>query len=285
MNRGKIPAESGVTLRHAGCRGLPCGIAVALVLLTACQPQGQNGDERAAAAQRGPVADRQAVGTLDRLTGEYRGTSQGDAFVVWVDALPAVEAGQQAALLIFREQDRLRLETYIKKIIDNPADYYRKVCEGAESTKYGYHLRDFYKVWNTQGGLALLQDGFRGGRLSPDWEEIEGRASPAHLRNEEYIFWREREYAIRRIRRSARTGALASVQLTQTGFIQNFFDNPVISVTRVDNALPTFKLLGSYLDSKFNAQQELGRSGTTLPSDLPDVCKPLMSNDSISHPE
>ncbi len=261
------------------------GIAVALVLLTACQPQGQNGDERAAAAQRGPVVDRQAVGTLDRLTGEYRGTSQGDAFVVWVDALPAVEAGQQAALLIFREQDRPRLETYMKRIVDDPASYYRKICEGAEFTEYGYHFPDFYKVWNTQGGLILLQDGFRGGRLSPDWEEIEGRDSPAHLRNEEYIVWREREYAIRRIRRSARTGALASVQLTQTGFIQNFFDNPMISVTRVENARSAFKLLGSYLDSKFNAQQELGRRGTTLPSHLPEACKPLMSNDSISHPE
>ena len=99
------------------------------------------------------------------------------------------------------------------------------------------------------------------------------------------MFWGEREYAIRRIRRSAKTGALKSAQLTQTGFIQNFFDNPVISVTRVDNAPPSFKLLGSYLDSKFNAQQELGRSGTTLPPHLPDVCKPLMSNDSMSHPE
>ena len=260
-------------------------IAIALVCLAACQVNSQPGDERAVDAQHRPVADRQTVGTFDRLTGEYRGTHKGDSLVVWLDALAEVEAGQQAALLIFREQDRLRLETYMKRIIDDPTGYYRKVCEGAEFTEYGYHFPDFFRVWNTQGGLILLQDGFRGGRLSPDWEEIEGRDSPAHFRNEEYIVLREREYAIRRIRRSARTGALASVQLTQTGFIQNFFDNPVISVTRVDNAPPAFKLLGSYLDSKFNAQQELGRSGTTLPSDLPDVCKPLMSNDSISHPE
>ena len=264
---------------------MKCGIAVALVCLAACQVNSQPGDERAVGTQRGPAADRQATGTFDRLTGEYRGTHKGNSLVVWVDALAEVEAGQQAALLIFREQDRQRLETYMKRIIDNPADYYRKVCEGAESTKYGYHFRDFYKVWNTQGGLALLQDGFRSGRLPLDWEEIESRKYSAHLRTEEYIVLGEREYAIRRIRRSAKTGALKSAQLTQTGFIQNFFDNPVISVTRVDNAPPSFKLLGSYLDSKFNAQQELGRSGTTLPSDLPDVCKPLMSNDSISHPE
>ena len=272
-------------MRHAGCRGLQFGIAISLLFLTAGPANSQPGDERAVDAQHRPAADRQTVGPFDRLTGEYRGTHKGDPLVVWVDALPAVEAGQQAALLIFREQDRLRLETYMKRIIDNPADYYRKVCEEAESTQYGYHFPDLYKVWNTQGGLALLQDGFRSGRLPLDWEEIESRKYSAHLRTEEYIVLGEREYAIRRIRRSAKTGALESAQLTQTGFIQNFFDNPVISVTRVDNAPPSFKLLGSYLDSKFNAQQELGRSGTTLPSDLPDVCKPLMSNDSISHPE
>lgn len=109
-----------------------------------------------------------------------------------------------------------------------------------------------YRVWTTQGGLILLLD-FQGVRLPPDWEEIEGGDYPPYLRNQEYIAWQGREYAIRRIRLSVRTGALESVQLTQTGFIQNFFDNPVISVTRADNAPPSFKLLGSYLDAKFAA--------------------------------
>ena len=272
-------------MRHAGCRGLKFLIAISLLFLTAGPANSQPGEELAVDAQRGPVANQQTVGTFDRLTGEYRGTHKGDSLVVWVDALPAVEAGQQAALLLFREQDRLRLESYMTSIIDNPAEYYRKVCKEVDHIEYGYHFPDFYKVWNTQGGLALLQDGFHGGRLPPDWEEIESQEYPPYLRNEEYIVLGEREYAIRRIRRSAKTGALKSAQLTQTGFIQNFFDNPVISVTRVDNAPPSFKLLGSYLDGKFNAQQELGRSGTTLPSDLPDVCKRLMSNDSISHPK
>ncbi len=269
-------------------------IAISLLFLTAGQANSQPGEELAVDAQRGPVANRQAVGTFDRLTGEYRGTHKGDSLVVWVDALPAVEAGQQAALLIFRERDRPRLETYIKRIIDNPADYYRQVCERAGSDERKGRLNDLYTVWNTQGGLALLQD-FQGVRLPPGWEEIESQEYPPHLRTKEYIVWREREYAIRRIRRSARTGALESVQLTQTGFIQNFFDNPVIGVTRVDNALPSFKLLGSYLDAKsaawqkldalLNALYEPGLGGETLPPHLPDVCKPLMSNDSISHPE
>ena len=116
MNRGTIPipGENGVVWRRSGCRGFLFGIAVSLVLLTACQAQGQTGDERAVEARPGPVADRQTFVSFDRLAGEYRGTSDGDAFVVWVDALPAVEAGQQAALLIFGERDRPRLETYIK---------------------------------------------------------------------------------------------------------------------------------------------------------------------------
>ena len=104
-------------LRYSGCRGLKFGIAISLVFLSAGQAQSQNGAERAVDAQRTPVADRQTVGTFDRLTGEYRGTHKGDSLVVWVDALAEVEAGQQAALLIFREQDRLRLETYMKRII------------------------------------------------------------------------------------------------------------------------------------------------------------------------
>lgn len=292
MNRGTtlIPAEHGVMLRRSGCRGFLFGIAVSLVLLTACQAQGQIADERAVDARPGPAGDRQTVGSFDHLAGEYRGTSDGDAFVVWADALPAGEEGQQAALLIFGEQDRPRLETYIKRMIDNPADQYRKVCERVGSDERKGRLDDLYRVWNTQGGLILLQDGLFGGRLPPDWEEIESQADLPHLRNQEYIVWREREYAIRRIRRSVKTGALKSMQLTQTGFIQNFFDNPVIRVTRVDNASSSFKLLGSYLENKFAAWEELDasyqpdRAGATVLPTLADVCKNLFSNDSISHP-
>ena len=144
-------------------------------------------------------------------------------------------------------------------------------------------------MWNTQGGLVLLQDGFPGDRLPADWEEIESQEYPPFLRNQEYIVWREREYAIRRIRRSPKTGDLESVQLTQTGFIQNFFDNPVIGVTRVDDASPSFKLLGSYLDAKFAAWEELDasyqpdRGGATLRPGLTEACKLFMSNDSVSH--
>ena len=278
-------------LRRSGCRGLLFGIAVSLVLLTACQVQGQTGDERAVDAQPGPAAVRQTAGSFDRLAGEYRGTSDGDAFVVWVDALPADDEGQQAALLLFREQDRPRLETYIKQIIANPADQYRKVCERAGSDKRKGRLNDLYRVWNTQGGLILLMDGFHRDPLPLDWEEIEGGDYPPFLRNHEYIVWQDREYMFRRIRRSAETGDLESVQLTQTGFIQNFFDNPVINVTRVDDASPSFKLLRSYLDAKFAAWEELNasyqpdRGGAPVLPTLAGVCKTLMSNDAISEQE
>jgi hypothetical protein len=82
---------------------------------------------------------------------------------------------------------------------------------------------------------------------------------------------------------------LESVQLTQTSFIQNFFDNPVINVTRADNAPPSFKLLGSCLDAKFAAWQELDalfapfQGDATSRPGLSEACKFLMSNDAISH--
>lgn len=277
--------------RRSGCRVLQFGIAGSLVfLMAACQALAQNNDERDAGAQRAPAAGHQNASPFDRLAGEYRGTSDGDAFVVWVDALPAVEEGQQAALLLFKEQDRLWLEAYIKGIIANPADAYRKVCERAGSGELKGRLNDLYRIWDTQGGLVLLHD-FHGDRLPPDWEEIESQKYSPHLRTEEYIVWQDREYAVRRIRRSARTGALESVQLTQTGFIQNFFDNPVIGVTRVDTATPSFKLLGSYLDAKFAAWQELDALFAPFQGDanagrgLPEVCKGLISNDTISEQE
>lgn len=274
-------------LRRSGCRVLQFGIAVFLVLLTAYQVQGQPGAERVRDAQFTTAAGHQTAGTFDRLAGEYRGTSDDDAFVVWVDVSPPVEEGRQAALLLFREQDRPRLEAYIKQIIANPADQYREVCERAGSGERKGRLNDLYRVWNTQGGLVLLHD-FQEVRLPPDWEEIEGGDYPPYLRNQEYIVWQEQEYAIRRIRRSAGTGALQSVQLTQTGFLQNFFDNPVIEVTRVDSATPAFKLLGAYLDAKFVAWQELDalfapfQGDAASPPSLLEACKLLMSKDTIS---
>lgn len=266
------------------------GLAVSLVFLIPCQAESRPGDERAGGDQRGLAAGQQNAGAFDRLAGEYHAVTDGDAFIVWVDVLPAVEAGQQAALLLFREEDRPRLETYIKRITANPAGYYRQVCERVGSGARKGRLNDVYRVWTTQGGLILLLD-FQGVRLPPDWEEIEGGDYPPYLRNQEYIVWQGREYAIRRIRRSAGTGALESVQLTQTGFIQNFFDNPVISVTRADNAPPSFKLLGSYLDAKFAAWQELDALFAPFQGDAPsrsglsEACKLLMSNDAISHPQ
>ena len=133
-------------------RELTFGIAVALACFTVCPAQGQTGDERGVGDQRMPAADRQTAGTFDRLAGEYRGTSDGDVFVVWVDALPAVEAGQQAALLLFREEDRPRLETYIKQMIASPADSYRQVCEVSGSGERKGRLNDLYRCGTRRVG-------------------------------------------------------------------------------------------------------------------------------------
>ena len=247
-------------------------IIISVLISTACQTNSRNSDEIPPDGQRRPVADHQ-VGTFDRLQGEYRGSHKGDSFVVWVYNASTVEENQQAALLIFHEEDRLRLESFLKKIINEPAEYYREVCENVDLIEDGYHFPDFYRVWNTQGGLVLLQDGFHGNYLPADWEEIKAQPHFSHLYNEEYILVREREYAIKKIRRSMENGTLKSIQLTRTGFIQNFFDNPLIHLKREDNAAPTFKLLGSYLESKFAARQVLGSYGASLPTELPEVCE------------
>ena len=166
------------------------------------------------------------------------------------------------------------MENFLRNIIDNPAEYYRRVCEEANQTEYGRnHFPDYFRVWNTKGGLILLQDGSFSGRLPVDWEKIENRKQPGHIRNEEYISLNGREYAIKNIRRSRKTGDLVSVQLTRTGFIQNFFDNPVIKLTRMEQSTPTHKLLGSYLNSKFDAMKRINMGDATVFNDLPEGCK------------
>ena len=245
-------------LIKSGLRVLQSVIAISLLLLVAGQ------------------TNSQSVGAFDGLTGEYRGSRKGDNFIVWIDSSDAVEAGQQAALLLFNEQDRPRLENFLRNIIDNPAEYYRRVCEEANQNEYGRnHFPDYFRVWNTKGGLILLQDGSFGGRLPVDWEKIENRKQPGHIRNEEYISLNGREYAIKNIRRSRKTGDLASVQLTRTGFIQNFFDNPVIKLTRMEQSTPTHKLLGSYLNSKFDAMKRINMGDATVFNDLPEGCNSI----------
>ena len=81
-------------LIKSGLRVLQSVIAISLLLLVAGQ------------------TNSQSVGAFDGLTGEYRGSRKGDNFIVWIDSSDAVEAGQQAALLLFNEQDRPRLETF-----------------------------------------------------------------------------------------------------------------------------------------------------------------------------
>ena len=257
---------------RSGYQGMKFLIVILLFLSTACQTNNRSDDEMVSDRKRGAVANRQ-VGTFDSLPGEYQGRYKGTSFVVWVDTSVSPEGGQQAALLIFDEQDRQRLESHLKNIIDNPAENYRKLCAEVEHNEYGYHFPAFSRIWNTQGGLVLLHDGFENSRLPADWEEIKSQKYSNHLFNEEYIVLGQREYAIRKIRRSSKTGALESVQLTRTGFIQNFFDNPLITLRRVDNPLRTFKLLASYLDSKFKTLQELNQAPTTTPTDLPEFCQ------------
>ena len=155
------------------------------------------------------------------------------------------------------------MENFLKNIIDNPAEYYREVCAKADHIEDGYHFPDFYRVGNTQGGLILLQDGLHGSRLPADWEEIKGRAHLSHCTMRSIFCTstgiRDQENPSFRQNRCIGKRSIDSYR-----FIQNFFDNPVIRLQRVDDPPSTFRLLGPYLDSKYNAQQQLGREGFYL---------------------
>ena len=250
-------------------------VILLLGLYTNANANSQTSSEGYFEARAKQVVNKQ-TGVFDRLAGEYRGSYKGEDLIVWLDSgsLPLPEGVKDVvALLIFKKNNRRSLADYLKKITDNPDVYYRKVCKQAVYTEYGYNFPDFYKIWDTGGGLVLLQDSFNGEHLPFDWKQITSHSRSRHLINEEYISLHKREYAVKKIRRVSATGELDSIELTRTGFIQNPFDNPVIHFTRTDKVTSELKLLEAYLESKFNARKALGIGGTEWNEKMPDVCK------------
>ena len=110
-----------------------------------------------------------------------------------------------------------------------------------------------------------------------DWEqlhELEMNRFPEgyYMGNDEYISLRNREYMVKELRRDPDTGELRDLRLTQTGFIQNFFDNPRLRLDRAGAATAELELLANYVNAKFTAYNALNRSLEGVPQDSVPTC-------------
>ena len=92
------------------------------------------------------------------------------------------------------------------------------------------------------------------------------------MMNDEYIFLRGREYMVKQVRRNAKTGELKSLQLTRTGFIQNFFDNPKLRLERVETGTGELRLLADYVEAKSSVLKALDAALEGVPQEFVPPC-------------
>ena len=90
--------------------------------------------------------------------------------------------------------------------------------------------------------------------------------------NDEYIFLREREYMVKEVRRDPETGELIDLRLTQTGFIQNFLDNPKLRLEKNETATGGVELLADYVNAKFAAHNALNAALEGIPQESVTPC-------------
>ena len=206
----------------------------------------------------GALGAQQVDNDVARMSGVYAGELKGRQVRLWVTVArghPPMPR-HAAALLIFEPDQEQATRERMRTLADDPAQALHKVCAQVRRTESGYvYHHGYYRVWQSGGGIVLIRArDYSGEQLPEDWRQLEIDPYSALLENDEYIHLRDKEYAVREVRRDPRTGRLSQIQLSRTGFLQNPFDNPRTQL-RFIGALPSDKLLDRYLDAKQDAAQ------------------------------
>lgn len=218
-------------------------------------------------------AQTTASGPFHELAGEYRGTVKRTRMALWATPIAASGRGDAVALLLFPESERQDLVARLQVLAGEQEALYRRACESVRVTEYGYDYNAaFSEIWNSGAALVLIHSGpARTGSLVSGWRNATARSGM--VANEEYTSLRGREYMVSRVTRDPRTGGLTEVRLTRTGFIQNFFDNPALSLVPAEAPAGVLELLDGYVAAKYTAMERLGIGPARLPMNPPAVCR------------
>lgn len=142
---------------------------------------------------------------------------------------------------------------------------YRRACDDARITENGYDYNSaFSRIWQSGEALVFIY-------TRPGWRSA--TAKSGLLMNEEYMALRGREYMVREVDRDPRTGELTQVRLTQTGFLQNFFDNPRLSLVAADAPAGVLELIRVYVNAKYAAMENLDIGRARLPANPAAICR------------
>ena len=198
------------------------------------------------------------------IKGEYRGTFKKVEMTLWAAPVTGPGAERALALMFFPAAQRQTQVDRLMHLTDALLASRQNICDMEKVFDQVYRPGP-----DAHAGLVLVHG---------DWYQklllkINRFPGSYWMVNDEYIFLREREYMVKEFRRDPETGELIDLRLTQTGFIQNFFDNPRLRLARIETASADLELLAGYVNAKFAAHYALNAALEGVPQESVPSCR------------
>ena len=208
-----------------------------------------------------PAIDNESY--LSGIKGVYRGTVKKLEMTLWAVPVSGPGEGQALALMFFPAAQRQTQADRLMRLTDALLASRQNLCDMEKVFDQVYR-----PGFGARAGLVLVHG---------DWYQkpllkINRFPGSYWMVNDEYIFLREREYLVKEFRRDPETGELIDLRLTQTGFIQNFFDNPRLRLARIETVSAELELLAGYVNAKFAAHNALNTALEGVPRESVPPC-------------
>lgn len=206
-----------------------------------------------------PAADM--PGGLPAVEGEYRGSVKRTKMTLWASLITGPGEERALVLMFFPSAQRQAQVERLRRLTDALLAPGQDRCD---------LVKAYDRVYRTPQGPGLVM-------IHGDWEQQAGlelsRFPQGYwMMNDEYIFLRGREYMVKGVKLDPDTGELKTLRLTQTGFIQNFFDNPKLRLERIETATGELQSLSDYAKAKFAALRALDAALEGVPQDSVPPC-------------
>ena len=200
---------------------------------------------------------------MSAIAGEYSGTLKRVEMTLWATLVTGPGGEKALALMFFPAEQRLAQTDRLRHLTD-------------AFLASGQHRCDIVNVFDqvyrpgsgVHPGLVLVHG---------DWHQkpvLKMNRYPGSywMVNDEYVFLRGQEYMVKEVRRDPDTSELIHLRLTQTGFIQNFLDNPKLRLEKNETATDGVELLVGYVNAKFAAHNALNAALEGVPQESVSPC-------------
>ena len=208
-----------------------------------------------------PVADEKR--NLSGIAGEYGGTVKRVEMTLWAASVPGPGREKALALMFFPAEQRQAQAGRLRSLTNAFLASGQRRCDVVNVFDQVYRPGS-----GVHPGLVLVHG---------DWHQkpvLKMNRYPGSywMVNDEYVFLRGQEYMVKEVRRDPDTSELIHLRLTQTGFIQNFLDNPKLRLEKNETATDGVELLVGYVNAKFAAHNALNAALEGVPQESVSPC-------------